>query len=71
MSRNITESSVAPCGPSAGHRRTVSAVAMLGGGFRKKASGGGFDQRPSEGGHDFDSAPAGNHGEITDDDIPF
>jgi single-strand DNA-binding protein len=42
-----------------------------GGGFRRKESSGGFDQRPAAGGHDFDSAPAANHGEITDDDIPF
>jgi single-strand DNA-binding protein len=41
-----------------------------GGGFkRRESSGGGFDQRAS--GNDFDSAPAANHGEITDDDIPF
>ena len=42
-----------------------------GGGFKRRESsgGGGFDQRG--GGHDFDSAPASNAGQITDDDIPF
>lgn len=45
-----------------------------GGGFRRKeSSGGGFDQRPAASAtNDFDThAPAANHGEITDDDIPF
>jgi single-strand DNA-binding protein len=45
-----------------------------GSGFkRREPAGGGFDQRPAAGSHEFDSAPApaANHGEITDDDIPF
>lgn len=42
-----------------------------GGGYRRSnaSSNSSFDQRSS--GNEFDSAPAGNHGEITDDDIPF
>lgn len=41
-----------------------------GGGFRRSSgASSNFDQRPSV--NDFDSAPAGTHGEITDDDIPF
>jgi single-strand DNA-binding protein len=41
-----------------------------GGNYRRGAASSNFDQRSA--GNDFDShAPAGNHGEITDDDIPF
>jgi single-strand DNA-binding protein len=41
------------------------------GGYRRGSSSGGgnFDQR--SGGNEFDSAPASNAGQITDDDIPF
>ena len=43
-----------------------------GGGYRRggaSSGGGNLDQR--SGGNDFDSAPAANSGQITDDDIPF